>query len=151
MSSLPVPVLVDAPRGRVPNVGRRDGSFGYTAAFIALVAGLGIAGSLVYLLVARPVVDEAGVEITGPEAEDCPVGERAPVCYRFEVTNTGDEVGSFNCQALPPADSLAVFSNGEPRSALVLGPGRSETVTIKVTPLETDTVSAPSLTCDPPG
>lgn len=130
---------------------RRDGSFGYTVAFFALVAGLGVAGSLVYLLVARPVTEEAGVEVSEPVAQDCPVGERAPVCYRFEVTNTGDEVGAFNCQALPPADSLAVFSNGEPRSALVLGPGRSETVVVKVTPLETDTVTAPSLECDPPG
>ncbi len=130
---------------------RRDGSFGYTVAFFALVAGLGVAGSLVYLLVARPVTEEAGVEVSEPVAQDCPVGERAPVCYRFEVTNTGDEVGAFNCQALPPADSLAVFSNGEPRSALVLGPGRSETVVVKVTPLETDTVTAPSLVCDPPG
>jgi hypothetical protein len=132
-------------------VTRRDGSFGYTVAFFALVAGLGIAGSLVYLLVARPVTEDAGVEISEPVAQDCPVGERAPVCYRFEVTNTGDEVGAFNCQALPPVDSLAVFSNGEPRSALVLGPGRSETVVVKVTPIETDTVTAPSLVCDPPG
>ena len=129
---------------------RRDGMIGYHVAFIALVAGLGIAGSLVYLLVTQPVIESAGVEISEPVADDCPVGERAPVCYRFEVTNTGDEVGAFDCQALSPADSLAVFQNGEPRSALILAPGQTDAVLIKVTPLETDTVMAPSLVCDPP-
>lgn len=129
---------------------RRDGTLGYYVAFIALVAGLGMAGSLVYLLVTQPATDPAGVQISEPVADDCPVGERAPVCYRFEVTNTGDEVGAFNCQALPPVDSLAVFQNGEPRSALILSPGQTDSVLIKVTPLETDTVRAPSLVCDPP-
>lgn len=129
---------------------RRDGTLGYYVAFIALVAGLGIAASLVYLLVVRPVTESAGVEVSEPVADDCPVGERAPVCYRFEVTNTGDEVGAFSCQALPPADSLAVFQNGEPRSTLILAPGQTDPVLVKVTPLETDTVMAPSLVCDPP-
>jgi hypothetical protein len=131
-------------------VARRDGSVGYYVAFIALIAGLGIAASLVYLLIARPVSEAAGVEISEPTADDCPVGERAPVCYLFEVTNTGDETGSFACQAIAPAGSLAVFPSGEPRATLILTPGQTDALLIKVNPLETDVVTAPGLTCDPP-
>jgi hypothetical protein len=129
---------------------RRDAPFGYTVAFIVLVAGLGIGASLVYLLVARPVAGSASVEVSEPTADDCPVGARAPVCYRFEVTNTGGEAGSFSCQASPPTGSLAVFQNGEPRTVLVLGPGQVGSLFVKVTPLETDVVNTPGLECGPP-
>jgi hypothetical protein len=129
---------------------RRGGSLGYSIAFVALVAALGVAGSLVYLLIARPISEPAGVTVSEAVAEDCPVGERAPVCYRFDVTNTGDETGAFSCQAYPPPDSLAVFQNGEPRDSVILQPGQTQTVLIKVTPLETDEVTTPGLECTPP-
>lgn len=118
---------------------------------ITLVAALGVAGSLVYLLIARPITRAAGVEVSAPTAEGCPVGERAPVCYLFEVTNTGDETGSFSCEAQPPEDSLAVFQNDESRTVVILTPGQRQSLLVKVTPLETDLVSTPSVSCDAPG
>lgn len=129
---------------------RRDGSVGYYVAFISLVAGLGVAASLTYLLIARPVTEPAGVEVSAPVGEECPVGERAPVCYRFEVTNTGDETGTFACQTIPPTDSAAVFLTGEPRTALILTPAQTDSLLVKVTPLGSDVVGPPGLTCDPP-
>lgn len=130
---------------------RRNGSIGLSVALLTLVAGLGVAGSLIYLLIARPITASAGVEVSEPTAEGCPVGERAPVCYLFEVTNTGDESGSFSCETQPPADSLAVFQNDESRTVVVLGPGQRQSLLVKVTPLETDTVGTPSVSCDAPG
>lgn len=126
---------------------RRASPFGSTVAFVALVAALGVAGSLVYLLIARPVAESAGVEVSAPTADVCPVGDRAPVCYRFEVENTGDSVGTFDCRTLPPSGSQAVFQNGESRTVLILGPAQVESLFVKVTPLETDVVTQPSLNC----
>jgi hypothetical protein len=126
---------------------RRASPFGSTVAFVALVASLGVAGSLVYLLIARPVAESTGVEVSAPTADVCPVGDRAPVCYRFEVENTGDAVGTFDCRTLPPSGSQAVFQNGESRTVLILGPAQVESLFVKVTPLETDVVTQPSMDC----
>ena len=81
----------------------------YVALVTVLAAGLAI-GVLLFVLQARGPGADAEFLVASPEAVDCPSGSGVPVCYRFDVTNTGGGGGAMRCLVRPIGDGSAVFT-----------------------------------------
>lgn len=74
-----------------------------------LAAGLAI-GVALFVLQTRAPSTDARFEVATAQAVDCPLGSGKPVCYRFDVTNSGPGVAPLRCVVVPPASGTAVFT-----------------------------------------
>jgi hypothetical protein len=81
----------------------------YVALVTLLAAGLA-AGVLLFVLQARGPGARAEFLVDSPQAVDCPTGSGVPVCYRFDVTNTGGGAGALRCLVRPTGGGSAVFT-----------------------------------------
>lgn len=122
-------------------------SAAYYVAFVVLLAGLAAGLTLFLLLATRPANHSVSYRVAAPLADDCPVGQHATVCYRFDVTNTGDRVGLARCAVTPGPGTRALFPNGNPVTNVLLGAGETRGVFVNVTAQGTDTVTAPRIAC----
>lgn len=122
-------------------------TFGYYIGIVLLAAALGVGVSLVTILIAKPDNSGATYVLTAPRADECPVGERAPVCFRFDVTNTGSTGGTAACLTSPAPGTLAVFPNGNAMVDVLLASGETRQLYVKVIPDQGNEVRAPSVGC----
>ena len=81
----------------------------YVALVTLLASGLAI-GVLLFVLQARGPGGDAEFLVATPQAEDCPSGSGVPVCYRFDVTNTGGGADAMRCLVTPTGEGSAVFT-----------------------------------------
>ena len=79
----------------------------YMALVVLLVAGLAIG---VALSCCRGSGRRPEFTVATAQAVDCPVGSGVPVCYRFDVTNTGGGDGAVRCVVVPADAGSAVFT-----------------------------------------
>lgn len=122
-------------------------SAAYYVAFVVLLAGLAAGLTLFLLLATRPASHGVSYRVAAPVADDCPVGQRATVCYRFDVTNTGDRVGLATCAVTPGTGTKAVFPNGNSTTNVLLSAGETRGVFVNVTAQGTDVVTSPRVAC----
>ena len=121
---------------------------GYYVALALLGAAVAIGAGLFFLLTTRTSSQEAMFEVGHGRAVTCPAGTRAPYCYAFAVTNTGDSGGVTLC-TIDGNGATAVFPNGKTTVTVELASGLPQDLVVGVTPTEGDTVVAPSLSCSP--
>lgn len=81
----------------------------FLALNVLLITGLA-AGVALFVLQMRGPVGETEFTVAPPQAVDCPTGSGVPVCYRFDVTNTGGGAGPMRCAVSPADESAAVFT-----------------------------------------
>ncbi len=120
----------------------------YNALAILLAAGLALGAGLLFLSTnAAPRVAEVGVGQA--ESIDCPSGSGAPVCYRYEVVNSGTATAFVRCAVIPGGDTTAVFGNGETSYEGVTGlePGEDWLLYVEVEAGPTDVVTEPMVDC----
>lgn len=122
-------------------------TFGYYIGIVLLAAALGVGVSLVTVLITTPDDSGAIYVLSAPQADECPVGERAPVCFRFDITNTGSTGGTASCLTSPAPGTLAVFPNGNATADVLLASGETRQLYVKVIPDEGNEVLAPSVGC----
>jgi hypothetical protein len=96
-------------RGGVQLLPQDRSTIWYVALVTVLAAGLGI-GVLLFVLQARGPGGNAEFLVAAPQAVDCPSGSGVPVCYRFDVTNTGGGGGAMRCLVRPLGEGSAVFT-----------------------------------------
>ena len=96
-------------RGAVQLLPRERSTVWYVALVTVLGAGLAI-GVLLFVLQARGPGADAEFLVAAPQAVDCPSGSGVPVCYRFDVTNTGGGGGAMRCLVSPLGGGSAVFT-----------------------------------------
>jgi hypothetical protein len=84
----------------------------YTVLVVLLAGLIALGAMLVVLVTGGGRISSASFEVAAPEAVECPFGSGAPVCYRYNVTNTGDAPSFVRCELTPAGDSTAVFGNG---------------------------------------
>ncbi len=132
------------------DVGRTaHGNTAYNVLVVVLIAAIATCAGLLLLTTGAPRA--AALELSAPEAEDCPFGSGSPVCYRFDLANTGGNETYVRCEALPAGDTTAVFANGglAYESALPLEAGDVFRLYVRVDPGPSDVVQEPSVTCLP--
>ena len=76
---------------------------------VLLAAGV-VFGFALFFLQARGPGADAEFTVAAPQAVDCPAGSGVPVCYRFDVTNTGRGADPVRCLVAPTGDGTATFS-----------------------------------------
>jgi hypothetical protein len=123
-------------------------SIGYYVAFVVLVVALAIGAGLFWLLATRNSTDQARFLVGAGQAQDCATGDRAPACYRFEVTNVGPLPGIARCSVTSGEGTVATFPDGQREITTAVAAGRSSSLIVKVTPVSGDTVTVPALHCD---
>jgi len=96
-------------RGGVQLLPQNRSTIWYMALVVLLVSGLAI-GVALFVLQARGPVAESEFTVATAQAVDCPVGSGVPVCYRFDVTNTGGGDGAVRCVVVPADAGSAVFT-----------------------------------------
>jgi hypothetical protein len=115
---------------------------------VVLVAGLAIGASLLFLMQSS---QRGGAEfaVSEPEAFDCPSGAAAPVCIRYEVTNTGGEEAFMHCELTPYQDSSALFTDGTATylSDQRIAADEADTIYVKVAAGESEEVREPTVSC----
>jgi hypothetical protein len=84
----------------------------YNVLVVVLVAGLAAGVALLFLTTSAPA-RSADLTLGLPESVDCPFGSGAPVCYRFDLVNSGAAGAFVRCEVIPAGDTTAVFGNGE--------------------------------------
>jgi hypothetical protein len=119
----------------------------YYIAFALLVASLAVGAVLFVLLTGRPAAEPVRFLVGSPTADDCPVGGRAPACFRVDVTNVGSQDGGAACTAVGQEGSVALFANDASTTDVFLLAGEAQGVFVKVTPGDSDVVAAPIVTC----
>jgi hypothetical protein len=122
-------------------------SIGYYVAFVLLVVGLAVGAGLFWLLATRNATDEARFLVGAGQAQDCATGDRAPACYRFDVTNVGPVPGIARCDVTSGEGTVALFPDGQHEVTAAVAPGESRPLIVKVTPVSGDTVTTPALHC----
>ena len=75
-------------------------SLTYNVLVIALVGMIGAGAALLLMTTGSPRAG-ARFELGTGEAVDCPFGTGSPVCYRFNMTNTGGAEGYARCVVVP--------------------------------------------------
>jgi hypothetical protein len=76
-----------------------------------VVLVFGVASGLTLLVLQTRGPQSAAVfEVATGEAVRCPAGSGAPVCYRFDVTNTGQGPAPLRCAVAPAQENSAVFT-----------------------------------------
>lgn len=128
----------------------RHGSLLYHALFLLLVAAVSVGIGLFFRAVRQTSV-QAEVTVADAEPVDCPTGERAPACYRFEVRNLGPEAATVGCRLRATEGAAAEFLTGGDRYLYepALPPGLSFSIVAKVQPGIDGTVHDPTMTCAP--
>jgi hypothetical protein len=116
---------------------------------LVLVAGLAIGASLLFLM--QSSGGGARFDVSDPEAFDCPLGAKAPVCIRYEVTNTGGEEAFVHCELTAYQDSSALFTDGSATylSDHRIAAGDADTIYVKVAAGESQEIRAPIVSCAP--
>jgi hypothetical protein len=114
---------------------------------LVLVAALAIGASLLFLT--QSSGGGARFDVSDPEAFDCPEGAKAPVCIRYEVTNTGGEEAFMHCELTPYQDSTALFTDGTSTylSDHRIAGGDADTIYVKVAAGESQSIRAPIVSC----
>ena len=125
-------------------------SLTYNVLVIALVGMIGAGAALLLMTTGSPRAG-ARFELGTGEAVDCPFGTGSPVCYRFNMTNTGGAEGFARCVVTPAGDSTAIFSNGEVsyESPVVVKPAEIYRLYARVDPGPSKEIAEPSITCGP--
>ena len=84
-----------------------------------------------------------------PESVECPFGSGVPVCYRYDLVNTGTAPAFVRCEVTPAGDSTAVFGNGETsyEGTEALEAGAGWHLTVQVEAGAGDVVSEPMVGC----
>jgi hypothetical protein len=95
--------------GSVELAPQNRSTVGYMALVVLLAAGLAI-GVALFILQARGPGSEAEFTVATAQAVDCPAGSGVPVCYRFDVTNTGRGAGPVRCLVAPTGGGSAAFT-----------------------------------------
>ena len=120
----------------------------YNALAVLLAAGLALGAALLFLSTnAAPRVAELGVGQA--ESVECPFGSGAPVCYRYELVNSGSAGAFVRCEVIPGGDTTAVFGNGETsyEGVTALEPGENWLLYVQVEAGTTDVVTEPMVGC----
>jgi hypothetical protein len=130
--------------------GERHGSILYHVAFILLVSAVAVAIGL-FARAVRQTSVQAEITVADAEPVDCPTGERAPACFRFEVRNLGPEAAQIGCRLQTTDGALAEFltGGGQYEYAPQLPPGLAFSIVAKVQPGIDGTVHAPTVACSP--
>jgi hypothetical protein len=115
-----------------------------------LVVALGIGIGLLATAWSRST-GGAKLAVSAPVPQECPTGEGAPACFRFEITNVGTEPSQVTCSVRSSDGLLASFLNDDPTysSGNQLDPGTSVSVVTKVVPAGAVDVRAPRVECEP--
>jgi hypothetical protein len=123
------------------------GSTVYNVAFGVLVICL-VVGAILF---ARLIGNEDGpldsLVIGRPQATDCPIGQHAPLCYSFDLTNTGDVEAAARCAVLADPGMTAQFLNGDVEYVASLISGQTISLVTKIDATEGNTVTAPTVHC----
>lgn len=122
----------------------------YYVAFVLLLLAIGVGIGLLATAWNRST-GGARIAVSEPEAQECPTGEGAPACFRFEITNVGTEASQVACMVRSSDGLLATFLNDDPnfRYTNQLDPGTSFAVFTKVVPAGAVDVGAPVVECEP--
>ena len=125
-------------------------SLPYYVAIFLLVASVTIGSILVTLLVSRPSAETIRFDVGTAEAQACPSGVRATVCYGFSITNAGEARGTARCSTEAAEGSQALFLTDESTTLVPLEAGEQRILIVAVT-AEGDpgTVGTASVTCEP--
>jgi hypothetical protein len=128
--------------------GERRWSIVYYVAFVFLLVSLAVAVGLLGRAVRQTSV-QAVIIVDDAQPVDCPTGERAPACFRFDVRNLGPEAAQVECGVQPADQPFAEFlTGGDAFSyAAELQPGLSFSLEAKVQPGVDGTVRTPVVTC----
>ena len=120
----------------------------YYVAFAVLVLCLALGAFLFLRLVGN---DDAATrfEVSQALATPCPAGQRAPLCYRFEVTNVGGTAASARCVVVAESGTTAMFLEGGVEQSTLLNPSGRLSLDVKVDATEGNVVSAPAVRCSP--
>jgi hypothetical protein len=122
----------------------------YYVAFVMLLLAVGVGLGLLATAWNRST-GGARIAVSRAEPQECPTGEGAPACFRFEITNVGSEASQVACTIRSSEGLLASFLNDEPdyRYTNQLDPGTSFSVFTKVVPAGAVDVGAPIVECEP--
>jgi hypothetical protein len=121
-------------------------SVGYYVAFVLLVVALVVGAALFWLLVTRNAGNGARFVVSAAQAQDCAVGDHAPACYHFDVSNLGPAQGIARCDVLSGEGTVAVFLDNKHETTTEIAAGETRSFVVKVSG---DTITAPSLQCEP--
>jgi hypothetical protein len=122
----------------------------YNLLAVLLALGLAAGAALLFLSTnTAPRVAELGVGL--PESVDCPFGSGAPVCYRYDLVNSGSASSFVRCEVAASGDTTAVFGNGETsyEGAGALEAGETWHLYVQVQAGEKDVVTEPTVGCGP--
>jgi hypothetical protein len=121
----------------------------YNVMAVLLAVGLAMGVALMFLAT-RGAVSAPVLDMHPAESVDCPFGTGAPVCYRYEIANTGNAAGFVHCEVTPTGDTTALFFNGETvwDSVVELDDGNAMQLDVQVKAGSDDVVTAPSVRCD---
>jgi len=124
---------------------------GYYFAIVLLVVGLVGGAGLLFLLTANPISHTPKISVTREDPGGaCPIGNRATVCYNFEITNVGNTTTTAECFVVPIQGNDSTFLNGESRATTVpLQPNGTTSLSVRVLPSGNDTLQTPELSCTP--
>ena len=120
----------------------------YNLLAVLLAVGLVAGAALLFLSTnAAPRVAELGVGQA--ESVDCPFGSGAPVCYRYELVNSGTASTFVSCEVIPSGDTTAVFGNGETvyEGVDALEAGEDWLLYVRVEAGESDVITEPMVGC----
>ena len=122
----------------------------YYVAFVLLLLAVGIGIGLLATAWSRSTAG-ARIAVSAAEPQECPTGEGAPACFRFEITNVGTGASQVACTIRSSEGLLATFLNDAPdyRYTNQLDPGTSFAVFAKVVPAGAVNVDAPVVECEP--
>jgi hypothetical protein len=128
----------------------RGGSPAYYIVFVALLFALAVLVGL-FTQAIRRTAAKSLIRVGAATAVECPTGERAPACFRFDVTNLGPEAAEVQCSVDASKGLEAEFltSGTKLRFSPALQPGLSFQVNTKVVPIGGDTVLPPTVRCKP--
>jgi hypothetical protein len=120
---------------------------------VLVVALIGVIAAGAALLFLSTDSTRAGAQFElGPGAPvDCPFGTGSPVCYRFNMSNTGGAEGYVRCLVMPTGDSSAIFANGETayESPIAVKPGEVYRLYTRVDAGASKEIAEPIVSCAP--
>ena len=128
--------------------GERNWIIVYYVAFAFLIVSLAVAIGL-FTRAVRQTSVRAVIIVDDAQPVDCPTGEGAPACFRFDVRNLGPEAAQVECGVQPADQPFAEFLTGGDafRYSAELQPGLSFSLEVKVQPGLDGIVRAPVVTC----
>ena len=120
----------------------------YNMLAMLLVAGL-VTGAALLFLTTNAATGTAELTVGLPEPMECPFNSGVPVCYRYDVVNTGTAPAFVRCEVIPAGDTTAVFGNGETAYEGVdeLAAGKGWHLVVQVRAGADDVVSEPMVGC----